>query len=406
MVQALEAIRPREALKFPPSGNAELRHLREIVATKEATITPVGNLGYLVQNRKAPYVAEAPLILLDWDDTGAQTAQDKKRCFQELEGLGISKEIIKFCDKFSRVDMGERGDHELMYEPELEMRLFSAALLDRKDGKVDLTDDVRRHLEAVKEKMIETESTDEIPLDPEIRDIYQQTRYTSTLFPDTSDAIEKLKQIPGVPVNVALLTYGDPAFQLEKSMPLLDGDKVSQIFLTIAPKGKFFQEVLRQNPYRNISLTYRFADTPRDIGVDFTNWQVPVILFDDDPKQVASFNSIAEREGLTGLAVVRVRRPGGKYAEKEADLSHFTPEQISSSYLDVENLVDAMGEVTDRMFEHYLIQAVVHGGPDALSVPDVAQVVAALAEDRNTDSSIVRGKALAAAKNTSGSEEK
>lgn len=403
MVQALEAIRPREALKFPPSGNAELRHLREIVATKEATITPVGNLGYLVQNRKAPYVAEAPLILLDWDDTGAQTAQDKKRCFQELEGLGISKEIIKFCDKFSRVDMGEHGDHELMYEPELEMRLFTAALLDRKDGTVDLTDEVKRHLELVKERMITTESTDEIPLDPEIRDIYQRTRYTSTLFPDTSDAIEKLKQIPGVPVNVALLTYGDPAFQLEKSMPLLDGDKVSQIFLTIAPKGKFFQEVLHQNPYRNIPLTYRFPDTPRGVGVDFTS--VPVILFDDDPKQVASFNSIAEREGLTGLAVVRVRRPGGKYAEKEADLSHFTSEQLSNSYLDVENLLDAMGEITDRMFEHYLAEAVQHGGTDAFNVPDVAQVVAALAEDRNTDASIVRGKAIAAARQRSTSEE-
>jgi len=231
MLQPLEAMRPlQEPRQFPPSGRAELTHLKEISAGREVDIIPVGDLGYLVNNRKVPYVAESPLLLLDWDETAAPTTEDKKRCFKELEQLGVSKSIISFCDQFSRVNVGH---DEVMYEPELEMRLFSQAFLDRKDGAVDLTEEVKQHLESLKARVLDTGRIDDIPIAPEVLDIYKRTRYASTLFPDVPDAIRKLREIPGAAPNIALLTWGDPAFQLKKSMQLFDTGDVSQIFLSI-----------------------------------------------------------------------------------------------------------------------------------------------------------------------------
>lgn len=344
-----ELVSNAEVYVFPRAPEEELAYLREMVEGKEIEILPVGNVGYIAFNTCHLYIAEAPLVLLDWDDTAAKTTADKRLCWDELEKLGIPQDIIQLCDNTSRVFV---GDTEPTYEPELEMRLLSMAL--EKVGNTS-SQAIIAALVILKNELIGNRALDAYPVHSSIRAIYQRTRFSPRLFPDTLATLSKLRGNPQRPTNVGILTYGDPSFQFEKVKELLSGNDIGIVLLTKARKGTFLQTFLKENVLKNVPMQYTYQETPRGEGVDFASWQVPIVLFDDDPKQVESFSSVAEAEGIQALGVVRVRRQQIKHADVDTIHGPFVTEiRPSETYLDIELFNGALQELRIRAVEKYL----------------------------------------------------
>lgn len=374
----------RETDAFPRTQEGEVEHLNELVRGKDhIQIRPVGTMGYLVCNTSIPYIAEAPLIMMDWDDTAAQTAQDKARCWEELSSMGLSKEVIEYCDKRSRVLI---NDEEPTYEPELEMRLLSESFAHSHGDSVTLTSELKNRLEHMRQDLLEKRNHDEYAVLPFVDDLYHRTRFTSTLYPDTKETVKKLRGEEGNPRNVALLTYGDPSFQFEKVKSMLDGEDVGLIFLTNTRKGKFFEEVIEGNHLQNIPVTYTYPETPRD-RIAFREGRIPTILFDDDPKQVKSFNSIAEKLGLPALGVVRVRRKGVKRSDIDVETGGLVHEiNPSDTYMDTDLFADALAMLESKIFEIYVAEDLapaLRAQPEILSQPDVQMMLEQLARIQN-----------------------
>jgi hypothetical protein len=375
-------IKPQvEADYFPRNGSTELQHLKELVGTQDVTILPLKNVGYIVHNNKLPLIAEAPWVLMDFDDTGAQTTKDKAECKRRLEINGFDSEVIQYCDKRSRVYL---GDEEQTYEPELEMRLFAAAGTLKKDGKVFLTPEVKETIEKTRKELLEKKNLEKFQVPSEIQDIYDSTRFTSTLYPDTIDTLKKLRsvnpQLP-FPANIGILTYGDPSFQLAKTQQLLKAGVINDILVTRVQKGNYFEELVNENPFKKLSLQYKFPETPRGVGIQFKDWSVMIELFDDDPSQVKNFNGITKKLGLTALGVTRVRRQGIKRAEKDIDTGRFVTEiHTEDSYLDTNLYVAAHAEFQNRVIEDNIVkEAKVRGN---LPLHQIRPILAVIAERR------------------------
>lgn len=109
---------------FPYSQEEELNNIHDILGARPAHVIPIGNAGYYIHNPQVPYIAEAPLILLDLDDTAIQYTAGKKECWKQLKEIGVRQETIMLCDSLARIQLGT----ERLYEPEVEMRLLTHAL--------------------------------------------------------------------------------------------------------------------------------------------------------------------------------------------------------------------------------------------------------------------------------------
>jgi hypothetical protein len=345
--QELPKVPLSESDAFPRSKDQEYQHLQEMANEKGLGIKPIGELGYIAYNPENPYVAEAPLILLDWDDTAAQTSKDKEQCWAELASIGMDDDVIAYCDKKSRVVI---GDEEATYEPELEMRLLSAAMNFAEHGRISFSPEMKASLDRIRKELIENLNLHDYPVRPEIQGIYDRTRFSSSLYPDTLQTIQDLSGTKEEPHNVSLLTYGDPSFQGAKVFDTVKKSNLKFALLTNTRKGKFFQELIRLNGLSEIPTEYLHEETPRGVGIDFKGWNIPVILFDDDPKQVGSFRSIAEKENIAGLGVVRVRRQGVKRADQETERGTMIAEiRPSDTYLDTDLFAVALAELKDRI---------------------------------------------------------
>lgn len=403
--QEFSPIPQAETDAFPRTPEDEIKHLRGLVEGKEIQVNPISDVGYIAFNTQRPYIAEAALALLDWDDTAAQTSKDKKRCWDELEALGIDPEVIKHCDKISRVLV---GDEEPTYEPELEMRLLSYVKSFSGEHPIPLTSELKNSLHDLRQELIKQRSLEEQAVDPDIHDLYKRTRFTSTLYPDTLATIHTLRGLEERPFNVGILTYGDPSFQFEKVKDILDGEDVGLVLLTKVRKGKFFKEFLKSNPLKDAPIQYTYAETPRNVGVDYAGWKIPIVLFDDDPKQVQSFRSIAESEKIHALGVARVRRQGVKRADAETEIGRMVSEiNPSDSYLDTELFKESFWELTVRGMEDWIEDQVIpqlshDSGVLNKEVQDIIRNIAAI---RNKDYSKYISEILIRAGYDSGSYE-
>lgn len=378
---------------FPHNSEVELQRLKEILKGKEVITIPLGDAGYIVHNANQEIVAEAPWVLLDFDDTAARATQDKRECWNKLQEMGIPEEVIQYCDKVSRIDFGRAG---VIYEPELEMRLVSLALDYFRSGKSDI-EELRKSLKQARATLVGQKNLDQYEIDEEVSTLYRQTRYTSSLYPDTISTLQRLRGGPEKPANIAILTYGDPEFQLIKTVRLLDEerDRVSQIWLSRVRKGDFFKTLLQLNPFRALPIKYTYPETPRNVGINFSDLQVMVTLFDDDPKQIESFNEIAQQEGIVGLGVIRVRRKGTKRSERDIRLGQRVGEiHPSDSYLD-SNLYEAtIRELSARMIEDFLLNQIQTHGDKALKDPKTPNLIEAIADYRGIASREARDSLL------------
>lgn len=78
---------PSEVRNFPWGEAEEQRRLLEILNGLNTELTPIPGAGYIVHNREQELMAEAPWVLLDFDDTAARTTQDKENCHEELQAI-------------------------------------------------------------------------------------------------------------------------------------------------------------------------------------------------------------------------------------------------------------------------------------------------------------------------------
>lgn len=376
---------------FPYSNEVELQKLREILKGRNVEIILLGQAGYIIHNPQREIIAEAPWILLDFDDTAARTTADKKECWQQLEEMGIPQEVIKYCDKISRIDFSRTG---FLYQPQLEMRLITLALNYFRTGKKDIGE-LKKILTKARNVLVLQKKLGEYGIDPTVNSIYQQTRYTSTLYEDTIATITSLRGETERPNNIAILTYGDPIFQLTKVVRTGLLEHINQIWLTRVRKGDYFQTLLSVNPFKNLSLKYTYKETPRNIGIDFKNWQIMVVLFDDDPKQVKSFNRIAQEEGIAGLGVIRVRRRGTKRFAQEIQLTRLTGEiHPSDTYLDSYLYELALIKLEARILENFLLTQLQKHGYHALTDPRAFSLIQVIATRQGTTYEEVKNRLL------------
>jgi hypothetical protein len=305
-----------ENAEFPYSPDEEERKIFDLLQGLNVEVVNMPGVGYFIQNKDVPYIAEAPVAAFDFDDTSGQTSQDKKQCHQELQTLGLSSAVIKLCDEISRVYV---GDTEPTYQVLLEKSLISYALNPPDRNQITSEEVLLQRLRAIRAELVQNKNFDAYPVDSRVEDIYQRTRYTVQFYMDIEQTLRLLRNHER-PYNTVMLTYGEPVFQLTKVLPLLRSGLITQVWLTKVRKGTYFKTLLETNPFKNIDLQYTYQETERGVGVKFKEWWIPIILFDDDAKQVESFMRMAAIEGIPLQGVTRVRRPGAKRADQPTQL--------------------------------------------------------------------------------------
>ena len=86
--------------------------------------------------------------------------------------------------------------------------------------------------------------------------------------------------------------------------------------------------------------------------------KVMVTLFDDDPRQVESFNKFAADNNIQGLGVVRVRRKGAKRSDIDVDIPNGSAEVLpSDTYLDSQIFDHALALLEAKKMEEFLISS-------------------------------------------------
>ncbi len=381
---------------FPLAPDDELKALKEIVGDREVEVRAVGDAGYFITRKGTHVVAEAPWALVDFDDTAAKTTYDKKeRCWPAVEAMGISPDLVKFCDKISRVNFGEAG---IIYEPELEMRLISRALEMAKAGNTD--DAIKLALADMRRDIVLNGAIADHAVAEDVQGVYDETRYTPTLYPDAPETLKRLHADESRPLNVALLTYGDPQFQLRKTLNLMDqSDVLGSVFLTKVKKGNFFKSLLETNPFADMPLQYTYDETERGVGINFRDWRVMVTLFDDDPSQVESFNKFATDEGIAGMGVVRVRREGAQRSDRDVAIPRGSAEvRPSDTLLDSQIFEQTLSLLEAVQMESYLLDMLKEYPPQqVIDHPNVPGLISAIAQRRGQDFDTARANLLASA---------
>ena len=81
-MEETETLAIQESAEFPLSNQEELKRLRELVGKSEVEIIDLGEFGYVIHNNRNTIIAEAPWILLDFDDSTAETSKDKVKTYE------------------------------------------------------------------------------------------------------------------------------------------------------------------------------------------------------------------------------------------------------------------------------------------------------------------------------------
>lgn len=309
----------------------------------DGELISIGNgedtLGYMILPRGEAVkriVAEAPITFVDYDDTQAKTTLGKKASWEKLEALGLSGEVVRACDKLARVNFGEEGE---TYEPELDMRLLTFALGYEGEGWRGGLEAKRAELLGEYATMGELKEVEKV--DTRIEEIFNMHRFRVEMYPDTHEVLRGLRGDESKPLsNVFALTYGDVVFQLEKTLPLLEKGLVQTIFLTKVRKGRFLRQLFEQNPWQGLPINHHYEQDLDGSGIR-VDYAQPILMIDDDPKQVKSVAALAEEMGIPVLGVHRVRSadhkrfeietPEGKYVQELSRDSDGRLEQDTAS---------------------------------------------------------------------------
>ncbi len=369
---------------FEPETSAptEISSISEVLhseAIGEHQIIPVGESGYLIRLIDKPATPGNDWVLEDLDDTlVAYTAAKAGRLdayIQLLDARGIAIErdtaesAIDLTDKFARWD--ENGNETYHFDAhQLALAWVTDELVQTPiSQQAERLQDLAASLEATKDNGQNTMSGNGLVPFQFIQDTglivdsqhkfgEVQDAFRPMLSPDrfldileatdaVNDAIDEQDHI-----NLGILTYGEPVFQLRKVVDLMEERarlgkpmKASHIFLTKKKKGDFVRDLLNELPAEAHEEV--FSDVPHTI-----------LLIDDSPKELDSFNgaksALADRN--TRLTVLRYLQEGTKAVDQNWGLAgHDAYMNVGKGVYDGRSVVTETSESIKVAIHVYLL---------------------------------------------------
>ncbi len=289
---------------------AELQSLLEQHKLR-AEITPNGDAGFLIEIN--PLAADEDLVAHDLDDhLIAYTASKEERLSNFVGHVGTTglqidqaacRRLMKITDVFSRWE--EHGEN--MYHIDAHKAALSAAVTLLRGVPAEYVthriDAIEAQLQAVKQghgdpRLLPFHFADgdlainpAAPLQENLDAVFEPVSDPSI----HQDAVDGIVTIGDSGVNQIIFTYGQPKFQLQKVLRLLqrcaaEGKPlpISQIWLTKKPKGRFVEQLASSGSARLVAEV--FGRNRRNI-----------ILVDDSAKEIDGLLDVGKLvEGKTG----------------------------------------------------------------------------------------------------------
>jgi len=316
-------------------------------------IIPVGNTGFLLQSERLKPIAYGDWFMFDYDDALVGTSEAKDKRFdlykEYVLNLGIDttdenlKRIIEKTDKFSRWESKEGFGPSYHANSHMSALNWATNELNKsaerkKNGEEIVMEDevtrVEKTLDRIKNELNGEENFK--PTDPfyfrihdkkmilkekitwskGIETIFIQSMINPPYYEETITAAASIIQTNDSiqQVNIGVVTYGEPEYQLLKIFELLKNIPdllVNQIWLSRIPKGRFIEELIKLRIKQRTKL---------DFGHPLGTHIHAIIIMDDSPKELSSIlTAIPYLQENTGasLVAVRSRRTGTKEANTE-----------------------------------------------------------------------------------------
>lgn len=356
----------------------ESRKIGKLVERKRESlgsfdIAPVGDSGFLLQSQEQKPMAGNDWVLFDYDDTlaaYAEAKEDRMKLYIQyvIDTISpeipneIAKKLLKSTDQFSRWETKQgEGRH---YHVSAHMSALTWAteyLRDHMNEDVsEIASTIETKLYNIKKQL--TDNTKPEKNDPfyfknnklilrtkrpwsrKIENIFQKTVFNPPLYEESIEAAKKIGKLKSSihRFNVGIFTYGEPYYQLEKVLNLMEKHPtlpISQIWLTRIPKGKFIQDLLETKTVQQTELDYippELEDYPGESlsppsGYPLSQTPHTLVMFDDDPKQLS--NILASNDYLkekSGAKFVVVRSTRAKTKAQHHDW------KISSTYGEID----------------------------------------------------------------------
>lgn len=306
---------PNEVPSYFPwrDTDEEIQKISEALAGIEATIVPIGDMGYMIlKSDWDTTVPATPCIIFDYDDTIVQTSHHTADNL--LPGMiepGISSQSAKTIMKLSTVDFGSAGKR---YQPELAMRLASRAInLLEANAAIQIQNQdeyIEIELSKLRDEMIKYGDLSQYPVDNRFAELFDPIQNPLPFYPGMDGIFERLLariEALGKPARQAIMTYGDPLLQARKVRSVLTQSPIGAVFLTKVNKGYFLRKLVRGNYLNSI------------------NEKTPLIIVDDSPTQLESIaGEVADdgrlKESGNPVRLVRARFFGAKKSERPVKL--------------------------------------------------------------------------------------
>jgi FMN phosphatase YigB (HAD superfamily) len=316
------------------SGEIEERKLHSVYAnlpeeSKQAIggfeFRRVGDVGFIIQRANQPVAQGKDWVLFDYDDTITETSHAKvprqeqfTSYLQELDpriNPETCRSIMELTDNFSRwqehegastqyhtythIDVLDWSIQQLRTQldngtsPEAAIADLQATLSRIQRGEAQEGDPF--HFNEEKTKLINNGIRTR---NEQLEQIFGSTIADPRVYDEIVATMRQLGAHQGEdPMNLGILTYGEPNYQFRKIVRLLEKHPdlpVSQIFLTEIPKGEFIKKIIELESDESGQL---FGKDPHT-----------VVLVDDDPKQLDSMVRITDDlKDKTGARVRTVR---------------------------------------------------------------------------------------------------
>lgn len=302
----------------------------------------VEGAGYIVELTDNLPIAGNDWIFFDYDDTLVAYTETKKRRlekyreFLESQNLETSKdeaeEAIQIADEFAR--WPEDGT-KATYHHNAHLTILSwitSRLKDQPKSPKEQLTQAREILAKVREKQVVEDAPFHLnqnnrlvlhtktPWDREMEDIFTET----TLKPAAYEEMIEAAILASNPnsanrTNLAVLTYGEPYYQLTKVIETLGESsnfKPSQLWLTKIPKGEFFEKVVETKANSRLQLEYAPGEISQTLslpaGYPLGETHHTVIVFDDNPREILSVVKSSEalsHKSKASIVCVRSIRP-------------------------------------------------------------------------------------------------
>lgn len=241
--------------------------MRNNIRIREYRIEQIGEVGYVIHLIQRSVIG-TKLVLFDLDDTliASWAAMDKRidnfiaYCHaQDIMATNEElDEVFKLADKYARWPEHTKPVYHFQHH----VQALAHAVVQMKQSRTSPLS-LDSQLEALEK---DAYMSDDLRV---IFDDLMERVFNAVIQPDTfEETTEAAATLASAGNNIGIFTYGEPLFQLQKTLALLDGQPsmpVSQIWLTKASKGDFMLEVIGANILPDIAKILVIDDSPIEL---------------------------------------------------------------------------------------------------------------------------------------------